>query len=68
MNNVRWPPAEKTGRGSLFNRPESCPPDDPIGDQGTELTELHLGGGGGGIFSTLCYLKVLWKTRSSLFE
>ena len=29
------PPAEKTGRGSLLNRP-SCPPDDSIG-QGTEL-------------------------------
>ena len=29
------PPAEKTGRGALLNRP-SCPPDDPIG-QGTEL-------------------------------
>ena len=29
------PPAEKTGRGSLVNRP-SCPPDDPI-SQGTEL-------------------------------
>ena len=31
-------PAEKTGRGSLLNRP-SCPPDDPIG-QGTELNCL----------------------------
>ena len=29
------PPAEKTGRGSLLNRPLS-PPDDPVG-QGTEL-------------------------------
>ena len=29
------PRAEKTGRGSLLNRP-SCPPDDPIG-QGTEV-------------------------------
>ena len=26
------PPAEKTGRGSLLNRP-SCPPDDPIGQR-----------------------------------
>ena len=30
QNCSRWPPAEKTGRGSLLNRP-SCPPDDPIG-------------------------------------
>ena len=29
------PPAEKTGRGSLLNRP-SCPPDVPV-DEGTEL-------------------------------
>ena len=34
-NCLQGPPAEKTGRGSLLNRP-SCPPDDPIG-QGTEL-------------------------------
>ena len=34
QNCSRGPPAEKTGRGSLLNRP-SCPPDDPIG-QGTE--------------------------------
>ena len=32
------PPTEKTGRGSLLNRP-SCPPDDQIG-QGTAPTEL----------------------------
>ena len=31
----QWPPAEKTGRGSLLNRP-SCLPNDPVG-QGTEL-------------------------------
>ena len=34
-NYSQWPPAEKTGRGSLLNSP-SCPPEDPIG-QGTEL-------------------------------
>ena len=35
QNCSQRPPAEKTGRLSLLNRP-SCPPDDPIG-QGTEL-------------------------------
>ena len=35
QNCSQGPPAEKTGRGSLLNRP-SCPPDDPNG-QGTEL-------------------------------
>ena len=35
QNYSQGPPAEKTGRGSLLNRP-SCPPDDSIG-QGTEL-------------------------------
>ena len=35
QNCSHWPPAEKTGRGSLLTRP-SCPPDDPVG-QGTEL-------------------------------
>ena len=32
---LQGPHAEKTGRGSLLNRPP-CPPDDPVG-QGTEL-------------------------------
>ena len=36
-NCSQGPPAEKTGRGSLLNRP-SCLPDDPIG-QGTELMD-----------------------------
>ena len=31
-NCSQGPPAEKTGRGSLLNRP-SCPPDDPIGQE-----------------------------------
>ena len=31
----RGPPAERTGKGSVLNRP-ACPPDDPIG-QGTEV-------------------------------
>ena len=35
QNGSRWPPAEKTGRGPLLNRP-SFPSDDPIA-QGTEL-------------------------------
>ena len=35
QNCSQWPPGEKTGRGSMPNRP-SCPPDDPIG-QGAEL-------------------------------
>ena len=34
-NRPRWPPAGKTGRGSLLNRP-SCLADDPIG-QRTEV-------------------------------
>ena len=35
QNCSQWPPAEKTGWGSLLNH-LSCPPNDPIG-QGTEL-------------------------------
>ena len=35
-----WLPAEKTGRGSLLNRPP-CPPDDPIG-LGTEMNSSRL--------------------------
>ena len=35
QNCSQGPPAEKTGGGSLLNRP-SCPPDDQIG-KGTEL-------------------------------
>ena len=35
QNCLRGPSAEKTGRGSLLNRP-SCSPDDPVG-QGIEL-------------------------------
>ena len=35
QNCSRWPPAEKTGRGSLLNCP-LFPPDDPFG-QGMEL-------------------------------
>ena len=35
QNCSRGPPAEKTGRGSLLNRP-LCPPDDPSGQE-TEL-------------------------------
>ena len=38
QNCSQWPPAEKSGRGSLLNRP-SRPPDDPIGRE-TELTSL----------------------------
>ena len=32
QNRSQWPPAEKTGRGSLLNRP-SCPPGDQIGQE-----------------------------------
>ena len=35
QNCLQWPPAEKTGQGSLPNRPP-CPADDTIG-QGIEL-------------------------------
>ena len=35
LNCSQGPPAEKTGRGSLLNRP-SCPPNVPV-NQGTEL-------------------------------
>ena len=35
QNFSQWPPSDKTGRGSLLNRP-SCFPNDPTG-QGTEL-------------------------------
>ena len=38
QNCLRGPSAEKTGRGSLLNRP-SCSPDDPVG-QGIELNCL----------------------------
>ena len=41
QNCSQGPPAEKTGRGSLLNRP-SCPPDDPIG-QGTDLNRTGHG-------------------------
>ena len=40
QNCPKWP-VEKTGRGSLLNRP-SCPPDDPIG-QGAELMVSYTG-------------------------
>ena len=40
QNYSQWPPAQKSGRGSLLNRP-SCPPDDPVG-QGTELLQIAL--------------------------
>ena len=39
QNCSQGPPAGKTGRGSLLNRP-SCSPDDPVG-QGTELKYLE---------------------------
>ena len=39
-NYSQWPPVEKTGRGSLLNRP-SCPPDDQI-SQGTELNNRYV--------------------------
>ena len=46
QNCSQWPPAEKTGGGTLLNCP-SCPSDDPIG-QGTELNKQpHTGRGRG---------------------
>ena len=42
-NCSQWPPAEKTGRGSLLNRPPSTPPpppDDSMG-KGTELNWIE---------------------------
>ena len=62
QNHSKWPPAGKTGRGSLLNCP-SCSPDDQIG-QGTKLnwtwcncdfeTKLTF---------TLCYFPdgILWE-------
>ena len=40
QNCSEGPLAEKTGRGSLLNRP-LCPPDNPVG-QGTELNCVGL--------------------------
>ena len=53
QNCPQRPPAEKTGRGSLLNRP-SYPPNDIIG-QGTELNELHC------IISFCIVLRILYQ-------
>ena len=51
QNCSQRPPAEKTGRGSLLNRP-SFPPDDPI-SQGLNWTELNKMA----LFASLCHTR-----------
>ena len=64
-NSSQGPHAEKTGRGSLLNRP-SCPPDDPIG-QGTELNCLWLKRAVGGELVSNAHSATYWTPKDKAY-